>query len=241
MTVNINLLKDLPQGATVVEAFPSRGYVSTIAANHLIRQLKMEQVGYIECDKLDAIAVVHDGKPMHPIRIYQKDNLVVFFSELIIPFNMVHEFTTGVADLLAGLKPKSMLLLASIPGVESKSEHEILAVSTDPEMAGKLAKLKVKRMEEGVLTGMSSSLMMKCVALNIPSTSLLIETAYMPDVLASASLLRILSDLLGVNVDVDELVKTGKQIEDKFRDNFEQIKIGHENLQEMHHQLPMYR
>jgi len=242
MAVSINITKSLPKNATLIEAFPSRGYVSTIAANHMIRQLKMEQVGHMESDHLDAVAVVHDGIPMHPIRIYAKDDLVIVFSELIIPFNIVHEFSQATGDWLKTLKPKNAILLASVPGVESKEEHEIMMVSTDEPMLAKLRKLKVREMQEGVLTGMSSSLMIKCCGLSIPATSLMVETSYVPDVLASAALLKILSELLNVNVNVEELVKAGREIEERFKDSLEQMKKGQENYHELHQQMSsMYR
>jgi uncharacterized protein len=241
MTVKIVTDGKIPADSVVVEAFPSRGYVSTLAANHLIRQLKMDLVGHIECDKLDAVAVVHDGKPMHPIRIYSKGGLVVLFSELIIPLNLVHEFTSELGAWFGSVKPKRAVLLASVPGVESKAEHEILSVTTDPEMKAKIRRLGVREMEEGVLTGMSSSLMIHCCSFDIPATSLMVETTYIPDVLAAASLLKILAELLEVNVDLDELDKAGKEIEQKFRDNLEQMKIGQENYRELHQHMPMYR
>jgi len=241
MTVSICVEKGLPKNAIIVEAFPSRGYVSTLAANHMIRRMGMEQVGWIECDKLDAVAVVHDGRPMHPIRVYHKDNLIVVFSELIIPFNLVHEFTTALGDWFKALSPKTVILLASLPGIETHQEHEIQSVSTDREMAKKLEKLGIKEMKEGVLTGMSSSLMIKCCGIDLPATSLMIETNYIPDVLASAALLKILAELLSLDLDVDELIKTGNDIEAKFKVNLEQMKKGQENYKEMHAQLPMYR
>ncbi|MFH0863309.1 MAG: PAC2 family protein [Candidatus Altiarchaeota archaeon] len=241
MVVNIVVTGKVPDNPTIIEAFPSRGYVSTIAGNHLIRQEKMEQIGYIESDKLDAIAVVHDGKPMHPIRIYSKGDLVVLFSELIIPLNLTHEFSTEVINWFKKIKPKKAILLASIPGVETSKEHEILAVSTDGQMIEKIKALKIKQMNEGVLTGMSSSLMIKCCCLEIPVTSLMVETTYIPDVLAAASLMKMLSDILGLTVSIEELTKAGHDIEEKFRENLEQMKIGQENFKEMHQQLPMYR
>ena len=244
MAVKVNVTGVLPANPILIEAFPSRGYVSTLAANHLIKQLGMELVGNIESDKLLAIAVVHDSKPMHPIRIYAKDDMVLIFSELMIPFNLVPEFTDSISDWLKELKPKSAVLLASVPGVETEKEHEILAVSTDDAMRGKLSSLGVKEMGEGVLTGMSSSLMIKCCGFNIPATSLMVETNYIPDVLAAASLLRILSGLLSLNVNVDELVKTGEEIERKFKDTMEQFKKGQQDYKEIHqlHQdAGMYR
>jgi predicted ATP-grasp superfamily ATP-dependent carboligase len=96
-------------------------------------------------------------------------------------------------------------------------------------------------MQEGVLTGMSSSLMTKCCAIDIPSTSLMVETTYIPDVMAAASITKILAELLQLKIQIDELTKTGKDIESKFKENLEQMKIGQENYKEMHQQLSMYR
>ena len=148
----------------------------------MIKQLNMEIVGHIECNKLDAIAVVHNSKPIHPIRIYAKDNIVIIFSELIIPFNLTHEFTTALGDWFEQIKPISTIFLASIPGVDSEKEHEIMSVSTDDVIKTKLNGLDVKMMEEGVLTGISSSLILKCITYDIPATSLMVETTYIPDV-----------------------------------------------------------
>ena len=241
MAVRVVLNEDAPKNAKVIEAFPSRGYVSTLSTNHMIKQLDMRQIGHIECDKLDAIAVVHEGLPKHPIRIYAKDDIVVIFSELIVPFNLTHDFTLAIDEWFKILKPSSAIFLASIPGVESDKEHEILSVSTDPDVKPRIESLGIKRMDEGVLTGISSSLMLKCVNQNIPATSLMVETSYIPDVLAASSLLNILSKILDLDIKVDQLVKAGKQIESKFKVNMAQMSKGQQNYDELHQQSAMYR
>lgn len=241
MPVTIVVTGRIPENAVLIEAFPSRGYVSTIASNHMIRSLGFEQIGHIESEKLDAVAVVHDGVPMHPIRIYAKGGIIILFSELIIPMNLVHDFTAALSEWFATIKPGKVILLASVPGVESKETHEIMAVTTDIELAKKLKELGVKEMNEGVLTGMSSSLMIKCCGSSIPATSLMVETSYIPDVLAAASMLEILKALLSLDVDVGELMKAGKEIEERFMENLDKLKIGQERYREMHQQSAMYR
>ncbi|MBU0762411.1 MAG: PAC2 family protein, partial [Candidatus Altiarchaeota archaeon] len=232
--------KSIPENSVVIEAFPSKGYVSTLAANQLIKQLDMELVGSIICSKLDAIAVIHEKKPLHPIRIYMKEDVVVVFSELIIPFNLTHEFTEALGSWVNSIKPRSAIFLASIPGVETDKEHEILTVSTDDVIRRKTEGLKIKQMDEGVLTGLSSSLMLNCVENNVPATSIMVETSYVPDVLAAASLLEIISKILEVDLDVKELQNAGDQIEDKFKEKLNQMKKGRDDLKEMHEDT-MYR
>jgi uncharacterized protein len=241
MTATITVTGNVPKKPIIIEAFPSRGYVSTIAASQMIKQLQMEQVGYMECDKLDAVAVVHDGVPMHPIRIYMKGDLILLFSELIIPLNLVHEFTVAIGEWFKTLNPSYAVLLASVPGVETDKEHEMLAITTDPSAVDKIKALGLKQMQEGVLSGMSSSLMIKCSNLGIPATSLMVETNYVPDVLAAASLLKIISELLSLKLSADDLNKAGKDIEVKFRSSMDQMKTSQDNVKEMHQEMSMYR
>ena len=166
---------------------------------------------------------------------------MIIFSELIIPFNLTHEFTSALEEWFAQIKPKSALFLASIPGVEIDKEHEIMAVSTDDFVKKKMEGEEVTFMEEGVLTGISSSLMLRCINQNIPATSLMVETTYIPDVLAASSLLKILSKILDLSIDINKLAKAGEQIEQKFKTNMDQMKKGQENYQQMHEESNMYR
>jgi len=76
MTTKIEIKRGLPKNPIVIEGFPSMGFVSTIATRYMMDELRMEQIGCIKSDRVQSIAVVHDSTPMHPIRIYGKDNLV---------------------------------------------------------------------------------------------------------------------------------------------------------------------
>jgi uncharacterized protein len=240
MIVEVILYREIPKDCIVVEAFPSKGYVSTLAANQLIKQLDMDLVGSVRCSKLESIAVVHEKKPMYPVRIYAKDNLVIVFSEIIIPFSLTHDFSQAIGSWMQSINPKSVIFLASIPGVESQEEHEILTITTDKKFEGILKGLNIKQMDEGVLTGLSSALMLSCIENKIPATSIMVETSYAPDVLASASLLEIIGKILDIEVDLTELMDAGDKVESKFKESINQMKKGHENLKQMHEDT-MYR
>jgi len=241
MSVEINLTGNVPENAVLIEAFPSKGYVSTIAANILVKKLDMKQVGCITSDELSGVVVVHESKPMVPIRIYTKDDIVVILSELIIPSPLLAEFSKAISRWIGKIKPRQLVLLASMSGMESTQEHEIFWVATDEKLAERIGKIdKVKKLEEGVLTGLSSSLMMECKGMKIPILSLMVETHYVPDALAAATLLDIIGKIVGRTIDVDELRTTGKKIEQKYQEMLAQLKKGQESYQDMT-QLQMYR
>lgn len=72
MTTKVVINKSIPENSIIIEAFPSKGFVSTIAANHMIMELGMKPIGYIESDRIPSITIIHDSEPQRPIRIYAK-------------------------------------------------------------------------------------------------------------------------------------------------------------------------
>ncbi|RLI92501.1 MAG: hypothetical protein DRO94_02335 [Candidatus Altiarchaeales archaeon] len=240
MATEIVIKGKIPKDPIVIEGFPSKGFVSTIATRYMIDELEMEVIGYIKSDKVKSIAVVHDSKPMYPIRIYAKDNIVLIFSEVNIPLQFVGEFSDALMEWFKEIKPKRVYLLAGITGKEIEKEHEIFALTTDEELEERLEKLNVEKLDEGMLTGISSDILLECIECGIPSVSLMVETRYIPDPLGAASLLNILNELLNLKIDTRKLVEKGKEIEDMFREITEQMKRGKEKHEEMSEYSPMY-
>ena len=97
------------ENAMVIACFPSVGMVSSIVAHYLIDHLDLEFVGGLVDDRLPALAMIHEGMPLPPIRAYAgrpKCSIEVrpgeFFwmSEMVVPESLVHKivwslFTNG--------------------------------------------------------------------------------------------------------------------------------------------------
>ena len=62
-----------------IEGFPGIGLVGTMASSYLVEKLGMEPFGHIVSEKFSPIASIHNGRPLHPTRMYKskKYNLVV--------------------------------------------------------------------------------------------------------------------------------------------------------------------
>jgi uncharacterized protein len=226
MVTEINMEKGLPKNPIVIEAFPSKGFVSTIAAKYMIDELDMEVVGHLKSDRVQSIAVIHNSKPMYPIRIYVKNDLIVVFSEVNIPFDRVSEFSDVLSRWFADIKPRQVILLAGIAGKSTDKEHEIFGITTDPELKKKLKKIDVEEIDEGLLTGVSSDLLLNCIEKKIPVVSLMAETRYTPDPLGAASMLEILNELLDQDIDTKKLIDKGEEIESMFEEISKQMRKG---------------
>ena len=240
MTTKIVMYKEIPKNARVVEAFPSKGFVSTIATKHMMNELGMEQVGHIESDSIQQIAVIHDSEPMRPMRIYAKGKLLFIFSEIIIPFQHVAELSGALEGWFDEIKPKEVILLAGISGKGTDKRHEIHGIGSQPKLNDKLEELGASKIADGMLTGLSSNLLLYCIDKDIPAISLMAETEYIPDPLAAASMINILNKLLGVTANTESLINEGTKIEGMFNDMSAQMKRGKDGYKEMEAYSPMY-
>ncbi|MFH1125575.1 MAG: PAC2 family protein [Candidatus Altiarchaeota archaeon] len=230
----------LPKNPIVVEGFPSKGFVSTISANYLIRELGMKCVGYIDSDDMRGITVIKDSTPMRPIRIYVKDNIILIYSEVMVPYNSIPKISNAINDWLDRVKPKMVVLMAGITGLEAEKGHEIHGVVSDVEMGRMLENSKVKLIKDGVLTGVSSDILMHCIENKIHTIGLVVETEYSPDVLAAATMLEIINKLLNVKVNINTLKNMGDQVETDFKKLINQMKKGREGYVKMEECGPMY-
>ncbi len=131
MATKIVITGEIPKKPIVIEGFPSKGFVSTIATRYMIDELGMKVVGHVVSDKLKSIAIVHNAEPLYPVRIYSKDDIVLIFSEVIIPVKQIHEISTAISEWFAEIKPKEVILLAGISGKVTEKEHEILGLATN--------------------------------------------------------------------------------------------------------------
>src|SRR2546422_380097 len=92
------------RGATVIDGFPSVGLVSSIVANYLINALNLTQIGIMDSVYFPTVALVRDGQPMNPVRIYagpkvdDHDQIVVFISEFQPPPNLIKAIAATVLD-----------------------------------------------------------------------------------------------------------------------------------------------
>ena len=231
----------LPKNPVIIEGFPSKGFVSTISAKYMIDRLEMEPIGYIESDKLRSVTVIHNSKAMRPVRIYAKGNLIVILSEIILPLPNVPDFSNAIIEWFRKINPDKVVLLAGISGKESEKEHEIFGLANTPELTKKLSEAKVNSVEEGMLTGISSELLLYCVENGIPSISLMAETKNLPDPLAAASMLEILTKVLDIKIDTKKLVEEGKKIEAMFNELQVQMRRGQAGYKEMENYSPMYQ
>jgi len=224
--------------AMVIVSFPTVGLVSTIVANFLVSNMKLERIGAFESEDFYPAAIIQDGLPSPPVRIYAGDHvcgkdqdcdqLVVISSELPIKPS---SFTALADKILAWCKAHKCKLIVTIEGINSTEpldgkEIEVFHVGSNKVADKYLKVLSSKPLENGMVSGLSGVLLYKANMIDYPVASLLAEAhAEFPDSRSSAEVLRMLDKLVPqIKMDLDPLIKQAKLIEEQVKKSMSQIK-----------------
>lgn len=240
MLVEINeIVKPKFNKPIIIEGFPGIGMIGTICASYLAEKLEMQPVGYINSSHFPPIAAIHNYKPVSPARIYasEKYNLIVLFSEFVIPAEIVFSLSQAILEYAKG---KDASAIYSLAGVASEQpDAKTYGIASTAEMADSLRKGGVELIKEGATQGVSGVLLVQCAVSNFPAANLMTQTSSPLDPRGAARLLNFTSKLLSIPVDTKELITEGDKIEVKMKASLEKIQSMHQNYKEMA-ENPMY-
>jgi uncharacterized protein len=200
---------------------PDIGLVGMISASHLVESLDMKPVSYLESDLFPPVLVLHESKIYHPFRIYQKDDFLLFLSEIPVPPGAVNAISKAMTKWLQEKNFSLVMPLGGIP-VQNRmaiEEPDVYTVATN-EAANKLIDdFSLQRLEEGIMAGPYASFLMDCTKLDIPCLALLAQSfPNYPDPGAAASVIKIINKVLGMNIDIAALLEKAEEIRVKTRD-----------------------
>lgn len=200
---------------------PDVGLVGAISMSYLIQSLKMEQIGHLESDIFGPIVVVHQGVPETPFRLYGRDDIVAFISEIPVETRALFLVARAIVDWA---KSKNVELLVSISGIPIPNRLEIdvpqvFGVGTSPAIRDDFKKGNVEPFEEGFMAGLHALVVRECLKKGVNSIVLLAQSHLQyPDPGAAASAINSLNGLLDLNVDVKKLLEQEEEIRLKMRE-----------------------
>ena len=214
-SIEIHKLSEIKsKNPTVVIGFPGTGLVGSVAASQLVDVLDLEFVGYITSASFAPLAAIHNYKPLPPARIHysQKYNLVVILSEMSIPINSSMELANKLFEFSITLNAG---MIISLGGISLKEEQDaVYVVSSDQKIIKNIVGKKLaKPIREGATTGVTGILLSKGMLEHFPVLSILAEASqdYL-DPHAASNVLKVLSDVLDVKIDTNQLEKDAKDL-----------------------------
>lgn len=194
----------------VISGFPGIGLVGSIASYHLLKNLKMEYVGYIEDPMIPEIMIVEEGIAYPPVRVYARDDLVIFFSDVMIPPELVYPMSVMISDRLKEINPK---MVVTLEGFASMTPEKSFWVSSSEKILNSVKDEEIPALQLGMIGGISGALMKCCNDRDIPAACLITETVGLrPDPRGASKIIENLNKKYNLNADTEELIKEAENI-----------------------------
>ena len=213
VAVNIRVNGNL-RGYTLIAGFPGIGVVGPIVAKHIVESQNLKLIGSITSDKFPAVSAISKGVAESPVRIYAdpKRKIAVILSEIMFKEDSAKELGT---ELINFAKKAGIREIISIAGVliPNSNKDRIYGVVSSEKLLKLLDKYGIAPVPKGVTTGISASLLVNGKAQNV-SVLLLLGTLHAKeDFRAAAEIIKMLDQMLELNVDYDSLLEQAKSIE----------------------------
>jgi len=206
-------------GGTIVEAIPSVGLVSTIAATYLISALELDQVAAIDSDEFPPLSMIYSSKPKFPARVYASESkkLAVFICEIPLPNHLHRPLARTLMSWAAEHGAKRIVGFEglALPKGASREDVQVWAVGSTDAARDMIAAHKMNSLEGGMITGVTGVLLNEGRWTNTDMIALVAEArTEIPDAFAAAKLVEGL-DLLMPEFEVDlvPLLEQAKSLE----------------------------
>jgi uncharacterized protein len=216
MVMNVELWEKPKKGAVLIEGFPGFGLVSTIATEYLIDHLEAKLIGKISSEKMPAMVAIHKGQVIEPVGIfYDEKNNIVIVRAIANINGMEWEVTENLIKLAEEIKAKEIISIEGISSDGKPPEPEAFFFTKNDERKQRFNALNIKELDEGIIVGVTSALLIK-----MPETTFIFTEASseLPDSRAAAKVIEILDNYLKLKVDFKPLFKKAEDFESKIKE-----------------------
>src|SRR5437773_2819930 len=226
------------RGATVIDGFPSVGLVSSIVANYLINALNLVQIGIMDSVYFPTVALVRDGQPMNPVRIYagpkmdDRDQIVVFISEFQPPPNLIKGIAATVLDWAQDARCNLLVcpegLIVDAREDDGDRQVEVYGIGSTDKTMDMIRKNNITVFEEGVITGVAGVLLNEGRKRDFDVITLLSEAhPDYPDARAAARAIEVIDKLLlHTELDARPLYEEAERIEQQLKNIHHQTEVA---------------
>ena len=211
----------VPSDATMLFGFPDVGLVGVIAASHIISELNLAEVAYMDSKLLPPLIVLHEGLPHSPVRIFGNHNILLAVSETAIPADIIYPIMNALISWGKSKNVKMMISLSGIPIQDRQDVQElkVFAAASNLETLKMVKEKGIEILNEGYMVGPQAIMLQHCANIGLKALTLLGQCFLnYPDPEAAAEVLKELAHITGIKVDVSKLLEKGEEIRLKARD-----------------------
>lgn len=226
---------DLSEAMVVVGA-PTLGLVGTITTRYLVERLDLALVGGLRSPRFPPVSIIHEGRPSLPIRLYhlparcgaelECQRLIVVTAEFMPGVELIHGMTEALIEWALAQEAQAMLVPDGLVVQDTEQTgQEIRGVAALDSGMELLAKLDVEPVPEGMISGLSASLLYDSERLGLNTLCLLAEShPDHPDARAAARVVEIFDRLIpDIDISTTPLLEEAEAIENQVRSLRQQL------------------
>ncbi len=227
--------------AMVLVGFPSLGLVSSIATNFIVRTLGLKRLAGISSPDFPPYAMVQDGFPMPPVRIYGGDrqcdedgenceHLIVITAEFLPKMEMHHPMTQLILEWCEENEVETIVTMEGIAGTDTE-QSPVWGVGSNPAMREMMEKYGIQPMDEGMVRGLSGIMLYEAAARGINVLTLMGPARMdIPDARGAARLMEKVARMLPeLDLDTEPLIKEAEELEKRMRSAMDTTGIASDN------------
>ena len=196
----------------IFAGFVGAGLVGPVAINHIITELRMEEIAVMRSKYLPPSTVFMKGRLRHPFRFYANGDGTVctIVCEMTLRIEGLYSLVASILDWAELNGSKEIVIL---DGVASDEHDDKAYCAAEEDLVRTMADKDISMIPQGFITGIPGGILNECLVREIQGLTLLAKAdkSY-TDSAAAATLIEALNRFYDMSIDTSELRKESERI-----------------------------
>ena len=200
----------------IFAGFVGAGLVGPVAINHIITELKMEEIAVMRSKYLPPSTVFMRGRLRHPFRFYAnpEGTVCAIICEITLKMEGLYSLVSSILDWAAEKGSKEIVIL---DGVASTEHDDKAYCAAEEDLIRTMADKDIKMIPQGFITGIPGGILNECLVREIQGLTLLAKANKIaPDSAAAGTLIQAVNRFYEMNIDVTELQEDKERLHSEF-------------------------
>ena len=200
----------------IFAGFVGAGLVGPLAINHIITELKMEEIAVMRSKYLPPSTVFMRGRLRHPFRFYanKEGTVCTIICEITLRMDGLYTLVSSILDWAAQKGSKEIVIL---DGVASTEHDDKAYCAAEEDLIRTMADKDISMIPQGFITGIPGGILNECLVREIQGLTLLAKAnKEAPDSSAASTLIDALNRFYDMEIDTSDLKKDQDRIHSEF-------------------------
>ena len=193
--------------------------VGSIAAQHIIKELKMKEIAHLCSPLIPPVTIFLDGQLRRPFRLLADENgqTIVAISEIPLPTENSYYLAKAITSWAQSNDVRDLVILDGIP-VEMKDENITIFGAAEPDVLSRLSEFNIEPMRNGFIGGLRAAILNQCLTHKLSGMIFLAPVIpNIPDPLAASHIIKKINAIYNLPIKTDELLQEQEKITQKLR------------------------